>query len=123
MRSHVTQQQEQLSALVPSFNTASGMRSHVTSLSLATRTASRLFQYRKRYEITCDQIVKEAEKVFLAGFNTASGMRSHVTNRANDIARDITEGFNTASGMRSHVTPDVEVCWRFGYNVSIPQAV
>ena len=85
------------------FNTASGMRSHVT---LGRREAERLlaaFQYRKRYEITCDStfevrvfrgwrvsipqavwdhmwLVDENGKwVKGSSFNTASGMRSHVT--------------------------------------------
>ena len=38
-----------------SFNTASGMRSHVTCKSDEERAESDAFQYRKRYEITCDQ--------------------------------------------------------------------
>ena len=37
------------------FNTASGMRSHVTSPSDGPRGSVRVFQYRKRYEITCDK--------------------------------------------------------------------
>ena len=37
------------------------------------------FQYRKRYEITCDYVVIEDERDEEHGFNTASGMRSHVT--------------------------------------------
>ena len=38
-----------------------------------------MFQYRKRYEVTCD--VLEHLRTFIVGrcFNTASGMRSHVT--------------------------------------------
>ena len=38
-----------------------------------------LFQYRKRYEVTCDEEVFVCEKSDVKGFNTASGMRSHVT--------------------------------------------
>ena len=37
------------------------------------------FQYRKRYEITCDQSSKSFLGICWRGFNTASGMRSHVT--------------------------------------------
>ena len=37
------------------------------------------FQYRKRYEVTCDIIAAVAGAAVGAGFNTASGMRSHVT--------------------------------------------
>ena len=36
------------------------------------------FQYRKRYEVTCDEEADETEAI-PSGFNTASGMRSHVT--------------------------------------------
>ena len=39
-----------------------------------------LFQYRKRYEITCDWVDDEEVRTKMYGFNTASGMRSHVTN-------------------------------------------
>ena len=37
------------------------------------------FQYRKRYEITCDEKWKKERRRKGGGFNTASGMRSHVT--------------------------------------------
>ena len=40
-----------------SFNTASGMRSHVTSTPLTSKARFCLFQYRKRYEVTCDMIL------------------------------------------------------------------
>ena len=36
------------------FNTASGMRSHVTKWWKSYTTNRNWFQYRKRYEITCD---------------------------------------------------------------------
>ena len=42
------------------------------------------FQYRKRYEITCDRITGSAVSSSCASFNTASGMRSHVTQRKRD---------------------------------------
>ena len=38
-----------------------------------------LFQYRKRYEVTCDAANAVPGRRSAAGFNTASGMRSHVT--------------------------------------------
>ena len=44
------------------------------------------FQYRKRYEVTCDEKAITADADIL-GFNTASGMRSHVTMRASAPAR------------------------------------
>ena len=47
---------------VTSFNTASGMRSHVTS-NASSRTAwNSAFQYRKRYEITCDSVSGRPQK-------------------------------------------------------------
>ncbi len=36
------------------FNTASGMRSHVTPAALPDLLKLSEFQYRKRYEVTCD---------------------------------------------------------------------
>ena len=61
------------------FNTASGMRSHVTGKFIMGTKSKVAFQYRKRYEVTCDEkmIVQMADGVIR--FNTASGMRSHVT--------------------------------------------
>ena len=61
------------------------------------------FQYRKRYEITCDSKKTWLGKVNMWSFNTASGMRSHVTADRVEL-RGRAFGFNTASGMRSHVT-------------------
>ena len=61
------------------FNTASGMRSHVTKVKLEGEISPPLFQYRKRYEVTCDEAVADGAIAPLTGFNTASGMRSHVT--------------------------------------------
>ena len=112
-----------------SFNTASGMRSHVTTMLVSdSDTNGTRFQYRKRYEITCDVqrhrgvvrglCVSIPQAVWdhmwpmfstlprrrLSGFNTASGMRSHVTSRAKASTDDVCSRFNTASGMRSHVT-------------------
>ena len=40
--------------LLSSFNTASGMRSHVTEDMLYIEAIDFKFQYRKRYEVTCD---------------------------------------------------------------------
>ena len=47
------------------------------------------FQYRKRYEITCDLIIATSVSTVLTRFNTASGMRSHVTECENipDVER------------------------------------
>ena len=38
-----------------------------------------MFQYRKRYEITCDSRSRKDSSAMSRRFNTASGMRSHVT--------------------------------------------
>ena len=40
-----------------------------------------LFQYRKRYEVTCDSLKRWKTGESLFRFNTASGMRSHVTSQ------------------------------------------
>ena len=129
MRSHATEGIIVLTAvIVCRFNTASGMRSHVTGRRFASSVPAGMFQYRKRYEITCDHASDMREITQLAGFNTTSGMRSHVTKGLGTISPDIFwfqyrkryeitcdkerwryyeqsyEGFNTASGMRSHVT-------------------
>ena len=80
MRSHVTLQKfVQNISVFCCFNTANGMRSHVTPKQVRGSNSTSTFQYRKRYEITCDA----GRRVHLHGrahsFNTASGMRSHVT--------------------------------------------
>ena len=62
------------------FNTASGMRSHVT------------------------ESLSALEAITPISFNTASGMRSHVTGTSSFQYLVLDYGFNTASGMRSHVT-------------------
>ena len=55
------------------------MRSHVTEQAEVIIQAYLEFQYRKRYEITCDGTNRYAMLNDGYGFNTASGMRSHVT--------------------------------------------
>ena len=86
------------------------------------------FQYRKRYEVTCDVYAKGDFYYYGFRFNTASGMRSHATfcnilfkidthrfqyRKRYEVTCDIEAGralyrsfacFNTASGMRSHAT-------------------
>ena len=48
------------------------------------------FQYRKRYEITCDVYVPNYKEEKQMCFNTASGMRSHVTTVVNTKSRSTT---------------------------------
>ena len=80
MRSHVTQTVYYEHGGNASFNTASGMRSHVTAeLPEEVVLEFLKFQYRKRYEITCDIAPGACRGRLEASFNTASGMRSHVT--------------------------------------------
>ena len=55
------------------------MRSHVTLKLKEKRVKLLLFQYRKRYEVTCDHLGASSKVADKIGFNTASGMRSHVT--------------------------------------------
>ena len=55
MRSHVTIRRRRITACALSrFNTASGMRSHVTEFNHDVELRLIGFQYRKRYEVTCD---------------------------------------------------------------------
>ena len=44
------------------FNTASGMRSHVTWNWRRLSTRKAMFQYRKRYEVTCDSVSGRPQK-------------------------------------------------------------
>ena len=85
------------------FNTASGMRSHVTCKTRKDTLLFSKFQYRKRYEITCDFQEMKRINDEISSFNTASGMRSHVTCLPMHH-HEMGIRFNTASGMRSHVT-------------------
>ena len=55
------------------------MRSHVTFNLATPRDKGISFQYRKRYEVTCDMCLTSLVCKRIARFNTASGMRSHVT--------------------------------------------
>ena len=103
MRSHVTSHPLHVPAGLIGFNTASGMRSHVTRKFNDKRSLGKAFQYRKRYEVTCDYSTIYGDGRFLWGFNTASGMRSHVT-AYEFLRKTVSHCFNTASGMRSHVT-------------------
>ena len=90
-------------SLRSSFNTASGMRSHVTEQAKVLKACANRFQYRKRYEVTCEKSPPKRRRSPSRSFNTASGMRSHVTTRLVYLAIPLIS-FNTASGMRSHVT-------------------
>ena len=62
MRSHVTAQAALESEGPWRFNTASGMRSHVTELFPPSQRQWLGFQYRKRYEITCDSVSGRPQK-------------------------------------------------------------
>ena len=110
-----------------SFNTASGMRSHVTAQtqpqemsipkfqyrkryevtcdtpSMGTRSNPVSFQYRKRYEVTCD---RHFTSLFVCSMEFQYRKRYEVTCDSNILCfhLDSLPRFNTASGMRSHVT-------------------
>ena len=75
----MTRYEERRQKVCQRFNTASGMRSHVTLKLKEKRVKLLLFQYRKRYEVTCDHLGASSKVADKIGFNTASGMRSHVT--------------------------------------------
>ena len=62
-----------------SFNTASGMRSHVTLVSDSNTNGTMRFQYRKRYEITCDSSDGKEGYIFWEFQYRKRYERSHVT--------------------------------------------
>ena len=61
------------------------------SSSARRRAARRRFQYRKRYEVTCDEKPLKGVGSYGKRFNTASGMRSHVTEYEHDFFRSCCE--------------------------------
>ena len=80
------------------------MRSHVTGPYSRAKKTEVGFQYRKRYEVTCDDKVVE---LFMEARAFQYRKRYEVTCDMNvyDTKKEASTGFNTASGMRSHVTP------------------
>ena len=67
------------------------------------------FQYRKRYEITCD-LRGLARRKKWSSFNTASGMRSHVTNHMLQVKKQL-DGFQYRK--RYEITCDAkDVKWK-----------
>ena len=63
MRSHVTSTNAAKEEnITTGFNTASGMRSHVTCPRKWMHTRIIMFQYRKRYEVTCDSVSGRPQK-------------------------------------------------------------
>ena len=106
MRSHVTKKLLTIWRIERRFNTASGMRSHVTLKVYPLLVVPLPFQYRKRYESTCDgkRSVERHE-----GETFQYRKRYEITCDLDDIVDTAIKpwSFNTASGMRSHVT----VCW------------
>ena len=70
------------------FNTASGMRSHVTEKKPIGSLAYCAFQYRKRYEITCDGLAAGGLRLAANGFQyrkryeiTCDGMEGSFSDR------------------------------------------
>ena len=104
------------------FNTASGMRSHVTVNAVEEEWVTEEFQYRKRYEVTCD-ITESTDTESLKLFQYRK--RYEVTCDLYRSYRQKIVGwhFNTASGMRSHVTCSRSLVRFLKCNISIPQAV
>ena len=119
------------------FNTASGMRSHVTWPERDYTLQLKVFQYRKRYEVTCDTLAYHIAHVESYGFQYRKRYevtcdfdpgrawrinldrfqyrkRYEVTCDANGIPIPMPSriSFNTASGMRSHVTSSYYFCLR-----------
>ena len=122
MRSHVTSKKRRWRQSRSCFNTASGMRSHVTPVAESTGTAPR--------DVSIPQAVwGHMWLAILCTFPQAwlvsipQAVWGHMW-RENLMTREaLVRRFNTASGMRSHVTilPFMEMGDSCG--VSIPQAV
>ena len=79
------------------------MRSHVTNEVNSPAVNFDLFQYRKRYEITCD-VASQNISMRLVSFQYRKRYEITCDHGAHAVARLVVECFNTASGMRSHVT-------------------
>ena len=106
-----------------SFNTASGMRSHVTPLGSWDEKIPGGFQYRKRYEVTCDA---QSQCLLVAGQWRFQYRKRYEVTCDLEVAlysNSLISCFNTASGMRSHVTDRKGNKQAVYYDVSIPQAV
>ena len=95
------------------------MRSHVTPKCGVGEFGKFVFQYRKRYEITCDWEDDPLLVWYEFGFNTASGMRSHVT-EDEDYDEDYDED-EFQYRKRYEITCDISTStscpsiWRFQY--------
>ena len=78
------------------------MRSHVTSMAGVVALSIFLFQYRKRYEVTCDQnLFTQGNKEFTFQYRKRYEVTCDLPERSYQASH---MSFNTASGMRSHVT-------------------
>ena len=99
------------------------MRSHVTIWSRSYDPAREEFQYRKRYEVTCDDTNISANSALVQYVSIPQAVWGHMWHWKDVIKMAEQKSFNTASGMRSHVTKlkgDEEMSKD---KVSIPQAV
>ena len=104
MRSHATAIKEEAARRIARFQYRK--RYEVTCDPARQTTKQQLgwsFQYRKRYEVTCDLGASSEIADKIGRFNTASGMRSHAT-MGWRVGKTSLPSFNTASGMRSHAT-------------------
>ena len=80
MRSHATKNPYRIEKREGCFNTASGMRSHATPEKVFASEAAAKFQYRKRYEGTCDSVPgrpqkQKAQKVVLENLLESERLR------------------------------------------------
>ena len=104
MRSHATKEGHPSGFnLLTSFNTASGMRSHATPPGPLGRGSFSPFQYRKRYEVTCD-FSKQNSQTWVPSFQYRKRYEVTCDCRPGLVTGRKLKGFNTASGMRSHAT-------------------
>ena len=82
-----------------------------------------MFQYRKRYEVTCDDPNGARNPMGYTAFQYRKRYEVTCDMNSSELLKPGSKRFNTASGMRSHVTYICQGIIEFIIKVSIPQAV
>ena len=122
MRSHATKTGRGNVAPVTMFQYRKRYEVTCDDLDADVEWADVVFQYRKRYEVTCDVALLVVLQIVL---EFQYRKRYEVTCDHTALIENFIQhvGFNTASGMRSHATVLSVFCSSFDSDVSIPQAV
>ena len=117
-----SQKREPFGSLFCVWQTASGMRSHATPKKCYGRYIKMMIQYRKRYEVTCDEYMED-RKMDDMRFQYRKRYEVTCDVVCRTVGKHKTRRFNTASGMRSHATLEESNVRVLNTLVSIPQAV